>query len=107
MNRTKYIGAAIYYDGDAWDILLGKTLVEKCLPVITVLTLAATGSEMDAGGVISNPDTKDKIGLIFPPMQPKVSFLDPTNTYTVSKFQTASGAADMLNHIMELPSNGT
>jgi len=102
LDCTKYIGAATYYAGDAWDILLGKTPVEKCLPVITVLTLAATGSEMDAGGVISNPDTKDKIGLIFPPMQPKVSFLDPTNTYTVSKFQTASGAADMLNHIMEV-----
>ena len=102
LDCTKYIGAATYYDGDAWDILLGKTPVEKCLPIITVLTLAATGSEMDAGGVISNPETKDKIGLIFPPMQPKVSFLDPTNTYTVSKFQTASGAADMLNHIMEV-----
>ena len=102
IDCTKYIGAATYYDGDAWDILLGKTPVEKCLPIITVLTLAATGSEMDAGGVISNPETKDKIGMIFPPMQPKVSFLDPTNTYTVSKFQTASGAADMLNHIMEV-----
>ncbi len=102
LDCTKYIGAATYYDGDAWDILLCKTPVEKCLPVITVLTLAATGSEMDAGGVISNPETQDKIGLMFPPMQPKVSFLDPTNTYTVSKFQTASGAADMLNHIMEV-----
>ena len=102
LDCTKYIGAATYYDGDAWDILLGKTPVEKCLPVITVLTLAATGSEMDAGGVISNPDTKDKIGLMFPPMQPKVSFLDPTITYTVSKFQTACGAADMFNHIMEV-----
>jgi len=102
LDCTKYIGAATYYNGDAWDILLGKVPVEKCIPIITVLTLAATGSEMDAGGVISNPETKDKIGLIFPPMQPKVSFLDPTNTYTVSKFQTASGAADMLNHIMEV-----
>lgn len=102
LDCTKYIGAAAYYDGDAWDILLKKAPVEKCLPVITVLTLAATGSEMDAGGVISNPETKDKIGLIFPVMQPKVSFLDPTNTYTVNKFQTACGAADMLNHIMEV-----
>jgi len=102
LDCTKYIGVATYYDGNAWDILLGKTPVEKCLPIITVLTLAATGSEMDSGGVISNPETKDKIGLMFPPMQPKVSFLDPTNTFTVSKFQTASGAADMLNHIMEV-----
>ena len=102
IDCTKYIGAATYYDGDAWDILLQKAPVEKCLPIITVLTLAATGSEMDSGGVISNPETKDKIGLLFPVMQPKVSFLDPTNTYTVSRYQTACGAADMLNHIMEV-----
>ena len=102
IDCTKYIGAATYYDGDAWDILLQKAPVEKCLPIITVLTLAATGSEMDCGGVISNPETKDKIGLLFPVMQPKVSFLDPTNTYTVSRYQTACGAADMLNHIMEV-----
>lgn len=102
IDCTKYIGAAAYYGGDAWDILLQKVSVEKCLPVITVLTLAATGSEMDAGGVISNPETRDKIGLAFPPMQPKVSFLDPTNTYTVSPYQTACGAADILSHIMEV-----
>ncbi len=102
IDCTKYIGAATYYDGDAWDILLQKVPVEKCLPIIDVLTLSATGSEMDCGGVISNPETKDKIGLMFPVMQPKVSFLDPTNTYTVSRYQTACGAADMLNHIMEV-----
>lgn len=66
--------AAAYYDGDAWDILLQKADVKKCLPIVDVLTLAATGSEMDAGGVISNPDTKDKIGLSFAPMLPNVSF---------------------------------
>lgn len=102
IDCTKYIGAAAYYDGDAWDILLQKVPVKKCLPVITVLTLSATGSEMDAAGVISNPETKDKIGLIFPPMQPKVSFLDPANTYTVSPYQTACGAADILSHIIEV-----
>jgi hypothetical protein len=102
IDCTKFIGAAAFYDGDAWDILMQKVSVEKCLPIIDILTLAATGSEMDCGGVISNPDTKDKIGLMFPVMQPKVSFLDPTNTYTVSKYQTACGAADMLNHIMEV-----
>lgn len=102
LDCAKYIGAAAFYDGDAWDILEQKTTVEKCLPIITILTLAATGSEMDAGGVISNPETKDKIGLMFPVMQPKVSFLDPTNTYTVSKYQTACGSADMLSHIIEI-----
>ena len=102
IDCTKFIGAAAFYDGDAWDILMQKVPVEKCLPIIDVLTLAATGSEMDCGGVISNPETKDKIGLLFPVMQPKVSFLDPTNTYTVSRYQTACGAADMLNHILEV-----
>lgn len=102
LDCAKYIGAAAFYDGDAWDILEQKTTVEKCLPIITILTLAATGSEMDAGGVISNPETQDKIGLMFPVMQPKVSFLDPSNTYTVSKYQTACGAADILSHIIEI-----
>jgi len=102
IDCTKFIGAATFYNGDAWDILMQKVPVEKCLPIIDILTLAATGSEMDCGGVISNPETKDKIGLLFPVMQPKVSFLDPTNTYSVSKYQTACGAADMLNHIMEV-----
>lgn len=102
IDCTKYIGAATFYDGDAWDILLGKFNVEKCLPIIDILTLAATGSEMDCGGVISNPETKDKIGLLFPVMQPKVSFLDPTTTYSVSAYQTAAGSADIFNHIIEV-----
>lgn len=102
IDCTKYIGAASFYDGDAWDILLEKVDVKKCLPIVTVLTLSATGSEMDCGGVISNPETKDKIGLLFPAMLPKVSFLDPTNTYTVSAYQTAAGSADIFNHILEV-----
>ncbi|MBF4692608.1 iron-containing alcohol dehydrogenase [Fusibacter ferrireducens] len=102
IDCTKFIGAAAFYDGDAWDISIGKAPVEKCLPIISVLTLSATGSEMDAMGVISNLETKEKVGMGSPLMQPKVSFLDPTTTYTVSKFQTACGAADMLNHIMEI-----
>lgn len=102
IDCTKYIGAAAFYDGDAWDILEQKTDVTKCLPVLDILTLAATGSEMDYAGVISNPETKDKIGLMFPVMQPKVSFLDPTLTYTVSQYQTACGSSDMLSHIIEV-----
>lgn len=102
IDCTKFIGAAAFYDGDAWDILMGKAKVTECLPILDVLTLAATGSEMDCGGVISNPDTNDKINQIHPVMQPKVSFLDPTLTYSVSQYQTACGAADMLSHVMEV-----
>lgn len=102
LDATKLIGAAAYYDGDAWDILTGKAPVENCLPIVTILTLSATGSEMNTAGVISNLDTQDKIGFLHPLMRPKVSFLDPTNTYTVSSYQTACGAADIMSHILEV-----
>jgi hypothetical protein len=102
IDAAKFIGAGTYYDGDAWDILTGKAAVTNCLPIITVLTLAATGSEMDDCGVISNPEAKDKLGFGHPLLRPKVSFLDPTNTYTVSAYQTACGSADILSHIIEV-----
>lgn len=102
IDATKFIGAAAFYEGDAWDIMTEKAQIVNCLPILTVLTLSATGSEMDAGGVISNIETKDKIGLMHPVLLPKVSFLDPTITYTVNEYQTACGAADMLNHILEV-----
>lgn len=102
IDCTKFIGAGAFYEGDAWDISLGKANVEKCLPIITVLTLSATGSEMDAGGVISNPQTNEKIGMGYSVMRPEVSFLDPALTYTVGRFQTAAGAADIMSHILEV-----
>lgn len=102
IDATKFIGAGAFYDGDAWDIVTRKAPVTNCLPIVTVLTLSATGSEMDAGGVISNPETKDKIGNGHPLMLPKVSFLDPTNTYSVNSYQTACGAADIMSHIIEV-----
>ncbi len=102
IDCTKVIAAATYYDGDAWDIMLNKVDVKKALPIFTILTLSATGSEMNPNEVITNLETNDKIGLAFPPLRPKVSFLDPTLTYTVSKYQTACGSADILNHILEV-----
>lgn len=101
IDCTKAIAAAAYYDGDSWDLVKQKAPVTKALPILTVLTLAATGSEMDCGGVISNMDTNEKLGLVHPLLQPKVSFLDPTNTFSVSAFQTASGSADILSHILD------
>lgn len=102
IDAAKFIGAANYYDGDAWDLVIRKAPITNCLPLITILTLSGTGSEMDNGGVISNLDTKDKYGMMHPSMQPKVSFLDPTVTYSVSPFQTAAGSADMFSHIVEV-----
>lgn len=102
LDATKWIAAGACVDHDPWDFFSKWSPVEKALPLVTILTLSATGSEMDSGGVISNPETKDKIGRMARPLLPKVSFLDPTNTFTVSPYQTACGAADMISHILEV-----
>lgn len=103
IDATKFMAAGACVEHDAWDFLSEKWApIDKALPIVTVLTLSATGSEMDCGGVISNPDTQDKIGRLAPPMLPKVSFLDPTQTFSVSPYQTACGAADMMSHIIEV-----
>lgn len=102
IDATKFIGAGTFYEGDVWDLVTGKASFTKCLPIISILTLSATGSEMNHGGVITNLETQDKIGRLHPIMQPIVSFLDPTNTYSVNPYQTACGCADMMSHIMEV-----
>lgn len=103
IDATKFMAAGACVDHDPWDFLNDKWApIEKALPIVSILTLSATGSEMDSGGVISNLSTKDKIGRMAPPMLPKVSFLDPTLTYSVNAFHTACGAADMMSHILEV-----
>ncbi len=102
LDATKFMAAGACVDFDPWDFFLKQAPIERALPVLTVLTLSATGSEMDHGGVVSNPETLDKIGRGDSKLLPKVSFLDPTITYTVSPYQTACGAADMMSHIMEV-----
>jgi alcohol dehydrogenase YqhD (iron-dependent ADH family) len=103
LDATKFMAAGACVDHDPWDFFNEKWApIEKALPIVTILTLSATGSEMDSGGVISNLETKDKIGRLAPQLLPKVSFLDPTWTYSVSRFQTACGAADMMSHILEV-----
>lgn len=107
IDCTKFVGAGRYYDGDAWDLVTRKAPITNCLPIVTVLTLAATGSEMDCGGVITNLETNDKIGMGASIMRPRVSFLDPANTYTVSSYQTACGSADIFSHLVETYFNPT
>ncbi|MBO5483801.1 MAG: iron-containing alcohol dehydrogenase [Lachnospiraceae bacterium] len=102
LDATKWMAAGACVEHDPWDFFSEWAPVEKALPVVTILTLAATGSEMDSGGVISNPETQDKIGRLADPLLPKASFLDPTLTYSVSPYQTACGAADMMSHIIEV-----
>jgi alcohol dehydrogenase YqhD (iron-dependent ADH family) len=101
IDASKFICSGALYDGDIWDLVKRKAPITGALPLVSVLTLAATGSEMDSGGVITNLETNEKIGGGHPSMFPKASFLDPTLTYTVSAYQTACGSADILSHTME------
>ena len=101
LDCSKAIAAGAKYDGDPWDLISYKVKAQAALPIVDVLTLAATGSEYDPGGVISRTETNDKIGYVDPLLYPAVSILDPTYTFTVSKKQTAAGCADAMNHIME------
>ena len=101
IDCSKAIAAAAYYEGDAWDLLTGKGQVTKALPIAVVLTIAATGSEMDCAAVISNMQTNEKLLMGHPALLPKVAVLNPENTFTVPPYQTASGSADMMSHIIE------
>ena len=103
IDATKFMAAGACVEHDAWEFFgAGAKPIERALPIVTILTLSATGSEMDTGGVISNLETGDKLGRLAQPLLPKVSFLDPTLTYTVSAYQTACGAVDIMSHIMEV-----
>lgn len=101
IDCTKLIAAGSKYDGDAWDIVTKKANVKEALPFGTVLTLAATGSEMNSGSVITNWETNEKYGWGSPAVFPKFSILDPVNTYTVPKNQTIYGIVDMMSHVFE------
>ena len=101
LDCSKAIAAGACYDGDPWDLITYKVKAQKALPIVDILTLAATGSEYDCGGVISRTETNDKIGYMDPLLFPVVSILDPVYTFSVSKKQTAAGCADAMNHTIE------
>ncbi len=101
IDCTKLIAAGSKYDGDAWDLVTKKAFASEALPFGTVLTLAATGSEMNSGSVITNWETNEKYGWGSPAVFPKFSILDPVNTFTVPKDQTIYGIVDMMSHVFE------
>jgi alcohol dehydrogenase len=101
IDCTKLIAAGAKYDGDPWDLVIKKASAKEALPFGTVLTLAATGSEMNSGSVITNWDTNEKYGWGSPLTFPKFSILDPVHTYTVPRDQTIYGMVDMMSHVIE------
>ncbi|WP_067847836.1 iron-containing alcohol dehydrogenase [Alicyclobacillus mali (ex Roth et al. 2021)] len=101
LDCGKAIAMGVKFDGDVWDIYQRKAQATGALPLGTILTLAATGSEMNAGGVITNWETKEKLGAGSPYTYPAFSFCDPENTFTVPRDQTVYGICDMLAHCFE------
>lgn len=106
LDCSKAIAGCTLSEGNAWDIITGKVPTTAALPIVDIITMAATGSEYDFGGVISRPETNDKVGYMNNHLFPKCSLIDPTYTFTVPKIQTAAGVADAMNHIMETYFNG-
>ncbi|MDG4658283.1 iron-containing alcohol dehydrogenase [Ectobacillus antri] len=101
IDCVKAIAAGAKYEGDAWDLVTKKAFATEALPFGTVLTLAATGSEMNAGSVITNWETKEKYGWGSPVTFPTFSILDPTYTFTVPRNQTIYGIVDIMSHVIE------
>lgn len=110
MDASKVMAAAFYYDGDPWDMIYhgqpDPYIPTRALPIITVPTLAATGSEMNMGAVISNEETQEKSFAQTECLYPKVALVDPELTVSVPKDQTAYGICDLITHVTEAYFNG-
>ncbi|MDD7592991.1 MAG: iron-containing alcohol dehydrogenase [Peptoniphilaceae bacterium] len=101
IDAAKLMAVGVPTDAEPWDIVLGKVKPERALPLATVLTLAATGSEMDPSSVITNLETQEKYGWGSPLVYPAVSLENPAFTTTVNAWHTAAGTADIMSHVME------
>ena len=101
IDCSKLIVAGAKVEQDAWDIVMKKVIPTEALPLATVLTIAATASEMNSGSVITNEETKEKFGWGSPTVFPKFSILDPTYTFTLPANQTVNGVVDTMSHILE------
>lgn len=101
IDCIKAIATAVPYEGDAWDFFIRKAKITHPIPVGSILTLAATGSEMNGNCVISNEETTEKRAAGDDSLRPKFSILDPSYTFTVNKWQSAAGAVDIMSHIFE------
>ncbi len=101
IDCSKAIAAGFFYENDPWDFFIRKARINAALPIGCILTIAATGTEMNVNTVISNEETLEKKGSGSRHLIPKFSILDPTLTYTVPPFQTAAGVADIMSHIYE------
>ena len=102
IDSAKWIAYGVCMDGDVWDLYLGKTdAPERMLPVASVLTIPAAGSEMSEASVITNEDGDVKLGYSNNMSRPKFAIMNPRRTMTLPPYQTAAGVTDMMMHTME------
>ena len=102
IDAAKGMAAGALYNGDVWDLYQYKVPTKEALPIGCILTLAATGTEMNGNSVVSNLETGEKLGLVTPlALQPKFSILDPQTTTTLPPEQTANGCVDIMVHVFE------
>lgn len=101
IDGTKFIAAAAPFEGEPWDILAKRARIRKALPLGAVLTLPATGSEMNNGAVVTRRATQDKLAFMHPLVHPRFSVLDPSTTFTLPPRQIGNGVVDAYTHIME------
>ncbi|MDR3436909.1 iron-containing alcohol dehydrogenase [Telmatospirillum sp.] len=101
VDGTKFISAAVPFVGEPWDIVAKKGMIEQVVPFGVVLTLPATGSEMNPAAVITRKASRDKLGFINRMVYPRFSILDPVKTYTLPPRQVANGVIDAFVHVIE------
>ena len=101
IDEAKFVGIAAGYDGDPWDFATGKTPITASLPLIAVVTIPATSSELNGTSVMSYQKIQRKDGFVSPLMRPRYAVLDPALTYTIPAKQTAYSAADIVSHLLE------
>jgi len=102
IDGTKFLSSAALYEGDEpWDILAKKIRTDKGMPFGTVLTLPATGSEMNSGAVVTRKETQEKYGMGGPGLFPQFSILDPSVVSSIPERQIANGLADSFTHVLE------
>lgn len=102
LDSAKAIAAGICYAGDVWDLFVGKVGVDSALPLFAILTLAATGSEMNPGAVVTNEETRQKFFISSPVLFPKVSIVNPALMRSVSPDYLVYSASDVIAHLIEV-----
>ena len=101
IDSAKGIAYGVCFEGEVWDIYLGKAEPTSMLPVASVLTIPAAGSEMSEASVLTNEDGDVKLGYSNDMSRPKFAIMNPRRTFTLPPYQTAAGVTDMMMHTME------